>query len=210
MHYLLAFSGSFLLTITFIHLLPEAFLMPGYKAGLYILIGFFAQMLIQRLTHGTEHGHTHVGHDHHIALAPIFTGLAIHAFMEGMPLGFQYHDPGTIMSLYLAVAAHKLPEAILIGAIVVANKGNRAAFITIVVFSAITPVAAILAVYTNSRYALASEALTVLVPIVAGAFIHIATTIFFESGTKQHMLSKQKILAIALGVGIGLLTLMFE
>ena len=50
----------------------------------------------------------------------------------------------------------------------------------------------------------------VLVVVVAGAFIHIATTIFFESGTRQHLLTRQKITAILLGVGLGLTTLLLE
>jgi hypothetical protein len=49
-----------------------------------------------------------------------------------------------------------------------------------------------------------------LIPIFAGAFIHIATTIFFESGTRQHMLTWRKTLAILLGVALGLTTLLFE
>jgi zinc and cadmium transporter len=59
MHLLLAFSGSFLLSITFLHLIPETIEDQGHKAGLYILIGFFLQLFIQRFTHGVEHGHSH-------------------------------------------------------------------------------------------------------------------------------------------------------
>jgi hypothetical protein len=54
------------------------------------------------------------------------------------------------------------------------------------------------------------QARTILIPVVAGSFIHIATTIFFESGTKQHLLTWQKAFAILIGVGIGLLSLFFE
>ena len=46
MHLLLAFSGSFLLSITFLHLIPETIEDQGHKAGFYILIGFFLQLFI--------------------------------------------------------------------------------------------------------------------------------------------------------------------
>lgn len=215
MHYLLAFSGSFLLSITFLHLMPETFTSLGTKAGLLTLTGFFLQLIIQRITHGIEHGHIHVHehgheHDHHIILTPIILGLAIHAFMEGLPLGFNYARQSTEPSLYLAVAGHKIPEAILLTTLVSSQKGKNNAIITLLLFSLLTPVAAYLANMLGSSSAAISHAVMYLIPVVAGAFIHIATTIFFESGTKQHMLTRAKTIAIIMGVGIGLLTLLME
>ncbi len=216
MHYLLAFSGSFLLSITFLHLLPETFrpvlsMEVNTRAGIYLLIGFFIQLLIQRFTHGVEHGHAHVHpHEHHIPLVPIIAGLTVHAFMEGLPLGFNYLAHGTEPSLYLAVGVHKLPEAMLVTSLVLAVKGKQKAWLALIYFSLITPVAAMLAQVLGQQYSFISQAVVVLIPIVAGAFIHIATTIFFESGTKQHMLSWQKISAMIVGVGLALGTLYFE
>jgi len=213
MHYLLAFSGSFLLSVTFLHLLPETFEELNMAAGIYLLIGFFLQLLIQRITHGMEHGHTHIhptDHEHHIALLPVLVGLSVHAFMDGLPLGFHYRMGSTEPSLYLAIAIHKLPEAMLIASLVSSVKGRKQAFITLLLFSAITPVAGMLAQFAGERYYAMSKAVSVLIPIVAGAFIHIATTIFFESGTKQHMLTWQKMAAMLAGVGMALLTLSFE
>lgn len=211
MNNLLAFSGSFLLSITFLHLLPETFNDLGSKAGFYLLAGFFVQLLIQRITHGVEHGHVHIEqHNHHVALTPILAGLSIHAFMEGLPLGFNYRFHATEPSLYLAVMAHKLPEAMLVTSLTLAVKNRRAAIATLLVFSAITPLAGSIAVQLGTSYHAIAKTVGVLIPIVAGAFIHIATTIFFESGTKHHMLTWQKTFAILAGVSLGLITLMFE
>lgn len=211
MHLLLAFSGSFLLSITFLHLLPETFEEIGGKAGIYLLAGFFIQLLIQRITHGIEHGHVHMHqHEHRIPLVSIVLGLSLHAFMEGLPLGFHYRTAATQPSLYMAVAAHKLPEAMLLAMLVMSVKGKRTAYITLLLFSLVTPIASMLAQYMGQTYYAISQVVTVLVPVVAGAFIHIATTIFFESGTKHHMLTWQKIMAMLLGVGIGLVTLAIE
>jgi len=228
-NYLLAFSGSFLLSITMLHLLPETFYDLGHKAGLFMLAGFFIQLLIQRFTHGVEHGHTHVhveGHHHHdhahhhhhdhshsvrqIPLFSILLGLSLHAFMEGLPLGFHYRVEATQSSLYLAVAAHKLPEAMLLTSLVYNFKGRKQALITLILFSLITPAGSILADMLGKKYFLMSKIVMWIVPVVAGAFIHIATTIFFESGTRQHMLTWQKVLSILLGVSLGLTTLLLE
>ncbi|RYZ56018.1 MAG: hypothetical protein EOP49_01580 [Sphingobacteriales bacterium] len=214
-NYILAFSGSFLLCITLLHLLPETFEELDHDAGIFVLAGFFIQLLIQRFTHGMEHGHVHAHpandkHHHHIPLVSILAGLSIHAFMEGIPLGFNYRQHGTESSLYLAVAAHKLPEAMLLTSLVYSVKGRKAALLVLIAFSLITPVGALLADNLGKRYYRMSAIVMYVIPVVAGAFIHIATTIFFESGTRQHTLTWQKVVAIALGVCIGLTTLMFE
>jgi zinc and cadmium transporter len=206
---LLAFSGSFLLGITFLHLLPEAFEQLHWKAGLYLLIGFFVQLLIQRLTHGMEHGHVHA-HDHNMALFPVLAGLSIHAFMEGLPLGFEYSMAAASPSLYLAVGIHKLPEVMLATSLVAAVRGQKTAWIVLVGFSLITPLGAVVAQAAEARYVSVSPFAAVLLPVVAGAFIHIATTIFFESGTRQHMLTLRKAAAMLSGVCMALLTMVLE
>lgn len=211
MHLLLAFSGSFLLGISLLHLLPETFEEVGHKAGLYLLAGFFFQLLIQRVTHGVEHGHAHVhAHEHHIPLTSIMIGLSVHAFMEGLPLGFHYRMKATEPSLYLAVAAHKLPEAMLVASLALAAKGRKTAWLLLLLFSALTPAAGMLAAQLGMKFLFIEQLVEILIPIVAGAFIHIATTIFFESGTRQHHLTWQKILWISIGIALALMTLALE
>ena len=211
MHILLAFSGAFLLSITFLHLLHETFEELHGAAGIYLLIGFFMQLVIQKFTHGIEHGHTHTSeHRHNIPLTSILLGLTVHAFLEGLPLGFNYRQSATEPSLYLAVAAHKLPEAMLAATLVYSTKGRTPAILVLILFSLITPLGSVIASTLGYKYYAISKAVTILIPVVAGSFIHIATTIFFESGTKQHLLTWQKIMAIVIGIGIGLVTLTFE
>ena len=210
MNYLLAFSGSFLLSITFLHLLPETFAENGGQAGIYLLFGFFLQLIIQRFTHGIEHGHLHTNDKNHLSLAYVLLGLSLHAFMEGLPLGVIYQKHNTLPSLYFAVAAHKLPEAMLVTALLLATKTKKEALLFLTVFALITPVSSIMTQTLSVRYLEVSKVVAVMLPIVAGAFIHISTTIFFESGTKQHMLTRPKVLAILLGLSLGLASLIFE
>lgn len=215
-HLVLAFSGAFLLSITVLHLLPETFEENGHKAGIFILLGFFLQLLIQQFTHGVEHGHIHTqaldhhAHSHAVHFNSIFLGLVVHAFMEGLPLGFEYRTAATEPSLYLAVAAHKLPEVILLATLAQTVKPAKRVVFIVLLFSLITPLGSVTALLLGESYTIVSEGVAIVIPIVAGVFIHIATTIFFESGTKHHMLTFSKIFTIALGVGAGLLTMLFE
>ncbi len=211
MHMLLAFSGSFLLGITCLHLLPETFSDLPKRAGFYLLLGFFLQLLIQRITHGVEHGHAHIhGAGGHLPVVSIIAGLSVHAFMEGLPLGFNYRSEATNPSLFLAVGAHKLPEAMLLGVLMKQVYKPGKALLIVVFFSIITPCSALIATSFGTAYRAMSQTVTALIPIVAGAFIHIATTIFFESGTRQHLLTIEKVGAMLLGVALACLTLLFE
>jgi zinc transporter ZupT len=59
---LLAFSGSFLLSLTVMHLLPEIYKTLSPTIGLYIMIGILFQIVLDFFSKGAEHGHVH-GHD---------------------------------------------------------------------------------------------------------------------------------------------------
>ncbi|MEZ5047925.1 MAG: ZIP family metal transporter [Chitinophagaceae bacterium] len=204
---LLAFSGSFLFSISAIHLMPETFHELGHQAGMFIILGFFLQLLLQKFSHGAEHGHIHEHDTHgHQPIGMILIGLGIHAFMEGIPLGFNYQHEGTSPSLFLGVMAHKIPEALTLAAFILSARSISNKWFLIFFFALISPLAGILAMVYGQKFYFISSLLTYIVPIVIGSFLHISTTILYESGTKKHELSKQKIVAILLGVLFALCT----
>ncbi|MEZ4981814.1 MAG: hypothetical protein R2769_09555 [Saprospiraceae bacterium] len=97
-HYLklvLSFSGAYLLGLTALHLLPEAFHDNGYSVGYWILAGFFLQLILELFSKGIEHGHIHPSHAVNWSFATqLMIGLCLHAFFEGLPLsGYSdFHD----------------------------------------------------------------------------------------------------------------------
>lgn len=211
--YMLAFTGACLFGITIMHLLPEVYHELGHQAGIYIVLGFFLQVALQALSHGTEHGHTHVPTDkhQHVHLAPLLLGLSIHAFMEGIPMGFRFQDPAALSSLVIGVAAHKLPEAFtLITVMLHAKQQGAKLWRILILFSLVTPAAALLASVLGAHSTFISNFTAYIVALVIGAFLHISTTIFYESGTKHHELSYRKVVAIAAGLVLAFLTLIFE
>lgn len=56
---LLAFSGAFLISISFLVLLPEVYEANHLYIGLFVLLGFLLQLFLELLTKGAEHGHDH-------------------------------------------------------------------------------------------------------------------------------------------------------
>lgn len=218
MVYLLTFTGAFLLGITILHLAPESFQELGKKAGLYIVLGFFLQVFLQRWSHGMEHGHsdTVVGntqdHSGHITAAAAFSlivGLSVHGFMEGLPLGFTYTDPSVLPSLSLGILLHKIPEALtLMTMLLTLRAGKKGNLQLLILYALATPGAALLAYFLNKDFLFMNTILLYVIAIVTGAFLHISTTIFFESGTRHHELNRGKVISMVVGLGLSALTLL--
>ena len=197
----LSFSGAFLFSITLLHLLPYVFLQNA-NAGIYILIGFFIQIILEQLTKGVEHGHFHVHHENNYYVFSVLVGLSLHSFMDGLPLGntialTQNHD-----SLLYGISLHKIPEGFALASIMLAAHYKRitiAAFIFL--FSFIAPVG------TYVSGILGESQPDLLLPIMAlaiGSFLHVSTTILFESESGHHHFGWKKILAILFGAGLAI------
>lgn len=209
--YILAFSGSFLLCVTLLHLIPETLFHLGSNSAVLIVAGFFLQQIFQRMTHGIEHGHTHIHLDakKNIVVTPLFIGLVLHAFSEGLPLGGHIGDEGIITSLFIAIALHKLPEAMLISSLVLLSTHSKSkSWALLILFSIITPLTALLTSYIGSSFPIIQKIITWSIPLVAGAFLHIATTIFYESSTKKHEMGWKMWTAILLGIGFAMISLL--
>ena len=58
---LLAFSGAFLLALTFFELLPDVYEVHSPKTiALFILAGILLQVFLEFFSKGAEHGHVHL------------------------------------------------------------------------------------------------------------------------------------------------------
>ena len=203
---LIAFSGAYLLSITALHLLPEVFTGDdrGAYFGAFVLVGFFIQVMLEYLSGGIEHGHAHT---HRSAGLPVglMIGLCLHAFLEGMPLGGgdaghshhgHSHSHG-LEPLLLGIVLHKYPVAMVFLAMLL-NSGlaKAKAFGLLAVFAAMAPLGTLLSgVEMVGQYNRESLA------IVIGIFLHVSTTILFES-SEGHRFNAYKMMAIAAGLAL--------
>lgn len=204
---LLSFSGAYLLGVVVLHLLPEVFAgSTSNTVALGILFGFFIQLIIVQFTRGIEHGHLHL-HDH-LSKSYVFGvlfGLGLHAFMEGLPLASASSDPTHIHPLFWAIAVHKIPETFALATVLFFSyKKASSAFILIMIFACMTPLGS----FAGNYFTGDSADMHVVTGIVCGSLIHISTTIIFEASGKAHRISIYKFLAILLGAGIALLTIL--
>ena len=204
---LIAFSGAYLLSITALHMLPEVFIGDdrGAYFGSFVLIGFFIQVMLEYLSGGIEHGHAHT---HRTAGLPVglMIGLCLHAFLEGMPLGaghshhgheHSHGDSHGVEPLLLGIVLHKYPVAMVFLAMLLnSGLGKPKAFGLLAVFAAMAPLGTLLSgVDVIGQYHRESLA------IVIGIFLHVSTTILFES-SEGHRFNAYKMMAIAAGLAL--------
>lgn len=186
---LLAFSGSFLLSITVMHLLPEVYEAHSHTVGIFIMVGILFQIILEFFSKGAEHGHVH-GHDK-IARMPwlLFISLCIHAFLEGFPVG-HHHD------LAYGIAIHHLPIAIILTTFFINAELNKTAlFIFMLTFAFMTP----LGTFVSDNIPFITKYYTEITAVVIGILFHISSTIIFES-SEGHKFNIAKISMIILGI----------
>ena len=186
---LLAFSGSFLLSLTVIHLLPDLYESDKNNVGIFIMCGILFQIILEFFSKGAEHGHVH-GHDKHTQMPwLLFISLCIHALLEGFPVG-RHHD------LAYGIAIHHLPIAIILTTFFLNAQLNKVAlFIFMVTFAIMTP----LGTLVSDSFPLLNKYYTQITAVVIGILFHISSTIIFES-SEGHKFNIAKVSMIILGI----------
>lgn len=204
---LLAFSGSFLLSLTVLHILPEVYEssmhdMAGHAGGehehhhnnpigLYIMAGIIFQIILEYFSKGAEHGHVHTHKNEHEHGMPwlLFISLCLHALLEGMPVS--HHE-----DMAWGIAIHHFPIAIILTAFFINSGLNKAAvMLFMLAFAVMTPLGTLL----SGQLDCVSHYYAEISAVVVGILFHISSTIIFESG-ENHKFNLAKLLAIILGV----------
>jgi zinc transporter ZupT len=205
------FAGSYLFGITVIHILPELYHQPvGMELiGLFVLAGFFLQQVLEYFTSGIEHGHIHLHHEHgqqhqahhhrQVSAIVLLMALCLHAFLEGAMLAQPIHmGPHYDMNaILLGIALHRAPAAFALMTVLAFQLGSKKEAIPYLVgFSLAAPLGLFISSFLSEIEILGSEGMIYLYALVSGNFLHISTTIVFES-SPDHKFNARK-LAIAI------------
>lgn len=207
---ILSFSAAYILSLVFLHLLPELYAsINATTAGVYILFGFFVQLLLEFFSTGIEHGHVHVhSHEKKIPLSVLF-GLFFHSMLEGMPVASTHSisADGTthyLNSLVLGIVLHNIPISIAFtGMLLHLGFSKSKAFVFLILFALMAPLGSFVShILQWFDYNGFDEFMNIALGIVIGIFLHISTTIMFESSEKNHRYHVSKIIAIVSGAAI--------
>jgi len=207
---LLAFSGGFLLSLAFIHFLPELYHHSFHNIGLFILLGFFIQLILEFFTGGIEHGHIHSQKHGQIPWG-LLVALGIHSFFEGIPLaspftGYQLattHHHGSENTLLMGIVFHQIPVSIaLMTMLITSNIKKTTIWILMFLFAFATPLGLLSGLLSETL--LLSLNFDIVLAIVVGMFMHISTTIIFETSA-NHKFNALKIISILIGFAVAFL-----
>ncbi|WP_192822646.1 ZIP family metal transporter [Rufibacter sp. LB8] len=227
---LLAFSGAYLFSLTILHILPDVLLstQDPHRVGFYILAGFFLQLVLEVFSHGVEHGHIHAhgnhqGHAHkqshsHAVPVLLLVSLIIHSLLEGSVLipsrmaAQQAHEHlhahthvgDNFYHILAGIALHHIPAAIALMSVLVARLHSfKKAFFYLLLFAAAAPAGLLFSNYVALERLLSSEAYTILSGLLVGNFLHISTTILFET-SPEHRFNRGKLIATILGASVAI------
>jgi zinc and cadmium transporter len=203
----LSFSGAYLFGITVLHLIPDAYHGNDNYVGVFILIGFLFQIVLEQFSEGIEHGHMHKPNHEHIAFpVGILVSLCIHAFLEGMPLA-----EGNQNQLVWGIALHHVPAAFALATVLLTNQQSKVKTISFVVLFAIMAPAGYFFSNALSTGGIGNlqQYFNRIMGVVIGIFLHISTTILFESSS-DHKFTVRKLIAVLIGVGFALVGFISE
>jgi zinc transporter ZupT len=198
----LVFAGSYLFSITVIHILPDLFLHQSSvpHLGIYVLLGFFLQVIIEYFSEGVEHGHLHQhknGHNHKPnQWIGLLIALCTHAFLEGTLLAHPQalHNHGQDHSVFLGILMHKIPAAFALMSVITCHiHAKWKTILILAIFSLASPIGIISSNIFHEAGYFSENFFAILFAVVSGNFLHISTTIFFES-SPNHKLSYNKLL----------------
>ncbi len=210
---LLAFSGAYLLAVCVMHLIPEVYASDYENIGIFVLVGFLVQLMLEFFSQGIEHGHMHSNKSAKGTFPiTIMLSLCLHAFFEGMPLEGELHhhaghDHGN-NSLLFGIILHKFPIAIALMSILLQSGLTKLkSFLYLTVFAIMAPLGMYLShVFGSELTDTVANFHTIILAVVIGMFLHISTTILFES-SEGHKFNIMKLGTIIGGGLLAILTL---
>ncbi len=181
----LAFSGAFLLALTVFELLPEVYESDGKYVGAFIMAGIILQIFLEFFSKGAEHGHVHLHKNDTTFPWMLFVSLSIHSFLEGIPI----HDHDNLL---LGIIIHKIPIAIILTVFFIqANYSRKNTLIFLFLFSLMTPAGS----FAAEKLAFLKDYYAEATAVVIGIFLHVSTTILFES-SEGHKFNLAKLLIV--------------
>ena len=203
---LTSFSGGFLLAFMISSFLPDIYAHADVKyISLCILLGYLLQLILDYFSQGIEHGHVH-SHQKKERYFPwaVYLSLFIHSLLEGMPL-FHSEAVGHIHNsdYFLAVIFHKVPVVLVLSTMLLSTvKKKWMVFLAIGLFSISTLIGTLFSGLFFGSFGVAI--MPYLQAVIAGIFLHISTTILYES-SENHKFNFMKLIIILLGFVLGFL-----
>lgn len=181
--FLVSFAAGIMLTISFLHLIPESIeLNPD--AALFIFIGFIVFYILQQIIM-FHPCHDETCHVHRVGILAAI-GLIIHSLLDGIAIaaGFEAGWKFGLLTT-LAVLLHEMPEGITItGILFHTNMKKKQIIIYSTLVALATPIGAIFSYFLIKNISI--NLLGMLLALTAGSFIYLAASDLLPETHKKH------------------------
>ncbi|MBI2336999.1 MAG: ZIP family metal transporter [Deltaproteobacteria bacterium] len=198
----LSFSAGLMLGSSFLHLIPGSIHLVGETASFAVLAGFVFLFVVEKFV--TVHICESLSLDcevHKIGIAA-FIGLALHSLIDGFALGSGLLSVSLGLVVFIAVFAHKTPEAFSLTSILLHSQFSRIKVVASnILLWAMVPIGALLAFFVvggiNESYYLG-----LALGFAAGTFLEICLTDLIPEIHRLSSSRWQTFLSFMGGIGI--------
>jgi zinc and cadmium transporter len=201
--YAIPFAAGVLLSVSILHLIPEAVEGLGNSAFLIVLSAFLGSFIFEKYLASMHHHEGHEGTMQKSTIPLVLFGDTIHNFIDGVAIGSAYLiSPGFGLVVALSTFLHETPHEIGDFGVLVSRGWSKRKTFTANLLSALTTIPAAFLVY----YFVPSGShsfVDVMLAVSAGIFLYLGASDFIpEIG--EHDSSKKttltKVLLVILGV----------
>ena len=190
---LIGFAAGVMLSIAFVHLLPES-VEHNPNAIIYAFVGFLFMFAIQHFIffHPCHDDHCHV----HLGTLSTF-GLSLHSFFDGIVISIGFGANAYIgLMTTIAIMLHKLPDGVTItGILMHSNKSIKQIICYSLTVAIFTPVGTLIGLFFSNQIA---HLIGSFLAFTAGTFIYLSAADLIP---ETHKASNKKAgLCLLLGV----------
>lgn len=188
LHLIMGFSAGAVVAVAFFDLIPEAIELTSEidnigKVAMFIGIGFFAYMILDRLiilhSHATDDAH------HHERRGILGAGsLSVHSFIDGVAVGLAFQVSSAVgVVVAIAVLVHDFSDGINTVSMILKNNGEKNKALRWLLVDAVAPV---LGIISTMFFSLPQTSLGLFLAVFAGFFLYIGASDLLPESHHNH------------------------
>lgn len=200
----ISFGAGLLLSMSFLHMIPEAFHLIPKTFGLWLLVGFCLLLFLERfiMVHACEE---HGCHYHTVGIAA-FMGLTIHGLIEGFALASSQIVTHLGFLVLIAILSHKAPAGIALTSILKMAGKKPSQILSFNLGVALSGPIGIFLAYWILKSQHYSQAAGILLSISAGTFLYIGACDLLPEIHRTDGEKIKRLISFCLGIFVSILS----
>lgn len=189
LHLILGFSAGAVLGVALFDLLPESFDLAAKSYSpptvtLFVAIGFFAFMFLNRVVLLHPEDEEHAGHGHRRRGTLGAASLSIHSFLDGVAIGLAFKVSTAVGAVVAAaVLAHDFSDGINTVSVILKNRGKGIRALRWLLLDAVAP---LLGVASTYLYTLSDTQLGIVLSLFCGFFLYLGASDLLPESHHRH------------------------